>query len=250
MPIHGQELVWHDEFDYVGLPDKTKWKFEEGYVRNKEVQFYSVDNLENANVDGDYLVITALMHDVPLFNLDRLFGPSMPQYTSASITTKGLHEWKFGRIEVRAKFPQGNGVWPAIWTLGSNISEVRWPKSGEIDIVEYVGRFPNKAHVGIHFFDYENTKRKRRMATNTSFSHPGEFHIYAIDWDEEKIDFYIDERRLRRIRMNKVGKQSKNAFHQPHYLIINLALGGDWAGEPEESIFPAKFIIDYVRIYQ
>jgi beta-glucanase (GH16 family) len=240
-----KELVWSDEFDYQGLPDSRKWGGEEGYVRNKEVQYYRGRNIENTYVDGEYLVIRALKHDGGIEGSE-----TNPKYTSGSLSTKNMHNWKFGRIEVRAKFPLGNGVWPAIWTLGTNITEVGWPKSGEIDIVEYVGRFPDKAHVSIHFFDYENAHRKRKMVTQTYLNDPGDFHVYSIEWTETALDFFIDDRRVRRIRMDKVGEQSKHAFLQPHYLIINLALGGEWAGAPEDSIFPAQFVIDYVRIYQ
>jgi len=142
-----KKLVWSEEFDYTGLPDSTKWQYEEGLIRNGEAQYYTRARLKNTNVENGILTITAHKEDFE--------GSS---YTSASINTKGLYEFTNGRIEVRAKLPEGRGTWPAIWTLGTNIDKVDWPQCGEIDIMEFVGFDSNKVYANVHTGDYNHAK--------------------------------------------------------------------------------------------
>lgn len=229
-------LVWYDEFDYEGLPDKTKWNFEEGLVRNNEPQYYTKERLKNAKVTNGNLVITALKEDF-----------EGAKYTSASINTQGKFGFTFGRVEVRAKLPSGKGVWPAIWTLGTNIDRIPWPSSGEIDIMEYWGHNPNSIHANVHTGDYNHTKGTGRGG-KIIYEKPWEkFHIYAVEWYTDRLDFYFDDKLYYSCKKKGEGI-GEWPFVAPQYLLINLALIG---GQPgiDDSIFPAEYLIDYVRIY-
>ncbi|MDR1454212.1 MAG: family 16 glycosylhydrolase [Tannerella sp.] len=229
-------LVWADEFDYEGLPDKSKWNYEEGFVRNREPQYYTKERSENAHVTDGNLIIAALKEDF-----------KGGKYTSASIHTKGKFEFRKGRVEVRAKLPSGHGVWPAIWTLGANIDKVDWPVCGEIDIMEYWGHNPNSIHANVHTGGYNHTKGKGRGG-NIIFKEPwNDFHIFAVEWYDDRLDFYFDDALYYSCRRKGEG-QDEWPFDAPQYLLINLALTG---GQPgiDDTVFPAKYLIDYVRIY-
>jgi beta-glucanase (GH16 family) len=247
------KLAWSDEFDYEGLPDKAKWDYEEGFVRNHEMQYYTRSRKENARVENGMLVIEARKEEFknpkyeagsPRWSRSREFA----EITSASLTTRNKFSWKYGRVEVRAKLPQGQGVWPAIWTLGNNITEVRWPRCGEIDIMEFVGREPNHIHGTVHYsVNGEHVGSGEALETQEPFA---DFHVYAIEWDSDHIDFFFDDTRYFTFSLDKAGTGDDNPFRKPHYLLINLALGGDWGGEVDDSIFPQKYYIDYVRVYE
>ncbi|MGY6520721.1 MAG: glycoside hydrolase family 16 protein [Mongoliitalea sp.] len=253
--MNNLSLVWSDEFDYKGLPDPEKWAFEVGHVRNMEQQYYTGKRLENAEVKKGKLIITGRKEKFP----NAAFQPKSTNwrtsepfaaYTSASITTQGLHAWTYGRIEVRAKLPRGKGMWPAIWMLGNNFEEVGWPYSGEIDIMEHVGKEPLEIHGTVHyptgkkdeFLSDGGILKKKRLARK--------FHIYAIEWTEEKIDFFVDDMLFHSFEIDQAGKGSDNPFRNPHFLIINLAMGAKWPGPIDDKVLPQQFIIDYVRVYQ
>ncbi|WP_299199332.1 glycoside hydrolase family 16 protein [uncultured Amphritea sp.] len=246
-------LVWSDEFNYQGLPDSTKWVYESGYVRNNELQYYKSASLDNSFVKGGVLTIRALSHVDNQNWWGKLFGSNnFFPVTSASLTTKGIASWQYGRVVMRAKLPLGKGVWPAFWTLGDNITSVRWPKSGEIDIMEYVGSSPRQIHGGVHFFDYKkNTKSKLTpvKGENLFTDTPGEFHIYEIEWDDKEIRFIFDGQQWKTFDIDIAGDLN-NPFHKAHFLIVNLAIGGSWAGQPEDDLYPADYVIDYIRVYQ
>ena len=232
-------LIWQDEFDYEGLPDETKWSYEEGFIRNKEPQYYTKNRSKNAYVKDGVLKITAYMEEF-----------ENASYTSASINTRGKFSFTKGRIEVKAKLPKGKGVWPAIWTLGTNIGTERWPKCGEIDIMEYWGVNPNSIHANVHTGDYNHTKGTGRGGSIT-FENPWqEFHIFAVDWHDDRMDFYFDENLY--YSCKKEGKGiGEWPFDNPQYLLINLALSGlDGTQTVDNSVFPAEYLIDYVRIYR
>lgn len=234
------QLVWHDEFNYQGLPDKSKWTYEQGMVRNNEAQYYTVDRLKNARVEQGNLIIQA--HKEKYKNAE---------YSSASLTTKGIQDWTYGRIEVKAKVPTGTGTWAAIWMLGSNFPETPWPLCGEIDLMENVGFDPNVVHGNIH-----TEKFNHAMGTNKGngiqLAQPyNEYHVYAVEWFEDRIDFYVDDNK--HFTFENDGQDVESwPFDKPQYLILNLAIGGSWGGEHgiDDSIFPQKLEIDYVRVYQ
>jgi beta-glucanase (GH16 family) len=238
-----RKLVWSDEFEYTGAPDSVKWDFELGYIRNKELQYYT-DRNENVRVEDGNLVIEARNDS---FQIE---GKKHP-VTSASLMTKNRAEWQYGRIEVRAKIPSALGTWPAIWMLGTNIQEVGWPACGEIDIMEHVGYDPHKIHTNVHTKAYNHS-----IGTNkgkaTEVKNPYEdFHVYAVDWSQEKIDFFIDGNKV--FTFENEGKGVEEwPFDQPFYLIINLAIGGAWGGQQgvDLNALPKKYLIDYVRVYQ
>jgi beta-glucanase (GH16 family) len=168
------KLVWADEFDYQGLPDPAKWGYEEGFVRNGESQYYTRARLENARVENGLLTIECRKEHYTPNN------HAPVEYTAASLTTQFKASWQYGRIEVRAKLPQGKGVWPAIWTLGTNISTVGWPTCGEIDIMELVGKDPNHIYGTLHYgVKGQHKSDGGGLETNKPSD---DFHIYAVEW--------------------------------------------------------------------
>lgn len=244
------KLVWADEFDGKGHPDPKKWGYESGFVRNNEKQFYTTKRLKNARLENGNLVIEGHKESPRATDLKNEPSRRLPKikYTSASLHTKGLADWKFGKIEVRAKVPKGLGVWPAIWTLGSNIPQVGWPRCGEIDILEFVGKDPGKIHVNAHFHrDGKHSSDHKERKTKEVWKN---FHVYSIEWDSEFIHYAFDGKRFQSFRISKADSPSGNPFHKSHYLILNLALGGNWGGKIDDSIFPVQYLVDYVRIYQ
>lgn len=257
---HGADwkLVWSDEFDRDGLPDPAKWSYEQGFVRNQELQFYTAARKQNARVQDGHLIIEARRERMK--NPD--YDPAAPErrwqrsrefaeITSASLTTRGLAAWTYGKIEVRAKLPSGRGTWPAIWMLGTNIKDVGWPACGEIDIMEHVGHEPDAVHANVHTRGYNHTKgngRGKRLALPNA---EADFHTYAVEWTPEKLEFFVDGKAFFTCANDGTGVDSW-PFDAPQYLILNLAIGGAWGGQQgvDPSIFPQQFLIDYVRVYQ
>lgn len=246
--MHAQEykLVWADEFDYNGLPDKTKWVYEHGFVRNKEKQYYTVDRLENARVENGHLIIEGRKEAYTAPN------GKQAEYTAASITTQDKAAWTYGRMEVRAKLPEGKGQWPAIWMLGTNIKEIGWPKCGEIDIMEFVGKEPNHIHGTVHWYGRVENKKTAQGKKIDAVEPYKDFHVYAVEWSPEKIVWYFDDQVYHTFMLDRpdLGTPEENPFTKPHYLLLNLALGGSWGGEIDDAMLPQKFVIDYVRVYQ
>ncbi len=246
----GYKLVWSDEFshDPDGLPDPTKWNYEEGFVRNHESQWYTKARLENARVERGRLVIEGRQEEYTPLGLKA----PVAHYTSASLETIGKADWTYGRIEVRAQLPLGAGVWPAIWTLGTNITEpgIGWPRCGEIDIMELVGKQPGIIHGTIHYFA---SGKHASKGTQIPIDHPEPeygLHNYAAEWTPDRIDLFIDDKKYFSFDTKLADNNGQNPFHKPQYLILNLALGGDWGGPIDDSIFPQRMTVDYVRIYQ
>lgn len=254
----GWRLVWSDEFDYNGLPDPNKWAYEEGFVRNQELQYYTAGRKENARVENGLLVIEARKEAWP----NPRYSPNAPasnwqrsrrqaEYTSASITTKGKAQWTYGRIEVRAKLPSGLGVWPAIWTLGVNIDQVGWPRCGEIDIMEYVGYEPNTIWANVHMAKYNHMLGTSKGSTIRIPRPYQSFHVYALEWDSEQLRFFLDDKQYFTFNNEHTGVDAW-PYDGPHFLLLNLAIGGSWGGARgvDPNIFPQRFEIDYVRVYQ
>lgn len=240
------KLVWADEFDRPGLPDDAIWGYESGFVRNKEKQYYTVKRAENVRIENGQLVITARKENYE----------GKADCTSGSINTLGRKSFLYGRIEVRAQLPKGQGCWPAIWMMGTNIfAGAGWPKCGEIDIMEHVWAHSNTVHSTMHWYD------PAKVNANGNFhrSHGGKlkevvpydgFHIYAAEWDREQIRFFYDGRCYFTFNVNEAGEGDGNPFRKPQYLLLNLAIGGGWGGAVDDSIFPAEYRIDYVRYYR
>jgi len=232
------ELAWSEEFDYNGKPDAGYWGYEEGKVRNNELQFYT-DNLENVVVADGVCTIIA-----------RLEGPD--SITSASINTLGRYDFNYGRVEVRARIPSALGTWPAIWMMGTNRETVGWPECGEIDIMEHVGYDPDKVHANIHTAAYNHVKGTNKGNTITVGDPSDGFHLYALEWDKDHMDFFYDDS-LYFTYMNDGAENPETwPFDEPQYLLINLADGGSWGGREgvDTTALPQRFVIDYVRHYQ
>ena len=233
-------LIWSDEFDYSGLPDDTKWGYEEGIVRNKEPQFYTVGRLKNARVTNGKLIIEAKKENY-----------QGAQYTSASLITLKKMHLQYGRVEVRAKVCKGIGSWPAIWMLGVNRGPVKWPNCGEIDIMEYVGKDSTQVYGTVHYADslnkYKNEGKKPVVGAPYD-----DFHVYAIDWNADRIEFYYDNLKYLTFDLKKADNKDGNPFRKEFYLLLNLALGreGTLAGPLQDAILPLKYEVDYVRIYK
>lgn len=230
-----RKLVWSEEFNRPGRPDPKKWDYEEGFVRNNEMQYYTRDRAENARVEDGHLIIEA-----------RKEAYRNAQVTSASLTSR--QSWTYGRIEVRAKIPTGRGTWPAIWMLGTNIKQVGWPACGEIDIMENVGYDPDGIYCTVHTRgpDGQHASRGKRITADRPYD---AFHVYAVDWDARRMVFTYDNKQV--LVYENDGKNPW-PFDKPQYLILNLAIGGEWGGQKgvDDSIFPCRYLIDYVRVYQ
>lgn len=249
------KLVWADEFDKDGLPNPRNWVFEKGFVRNHEAQWYQK---ENAVCRDGHLIITG-GEDIKR-NPGYVKGSTdwtetkFIEYSSSSLMTKGLHQWTMGRFVARAKIPHGEGMWPAFWMVGA---KGEWPSSGEIDIMEY---YQDKILANVaHGTDKRWNARWHSTLTRTrelgGKKWLNDFHLWRMDWDTESIRLYVDDRLLNETRLTETNNANskwgpKNPFHHPHYMILNLALGGDNGGDMEKANLPAEYIIDYVRVYQ
>lgn len=233
----GRTLIWEENFNGLQL-DETVWNFEQGDGcpaicgwGNNERQIYTKDN--HFLKDGNLIIQARKENNV---------------YTSSRITTKEKKQFQYGRIEARAKLPLGKGLWPAFWMLGANISQVGWPKCGEIDILEYVGKEPHIVFTSLHTQDsHGNTINTKR--TNFPKIEEG-FHIYAIDWTKDKIDFFVDDMLVYTFQP-EIKSENTWPYNHPFFLLINLAVGGNFGGpEVDDSIFPQNFNIDYIKVYQ
>ena len=257
----GYQLVWSDEFDYEGKPNDAYWNYEEGFVRNEEHQWYQK---ENANSKDGVLVIEGKLEQIKNPNYNSASeswrqNREYAQYTSACIKTDGKKEFLYGRFEIRAKIPAVSGAWPAIWTLGK---EMQWPSNGEIDIMEYY-QIDGVPHILANTaWGTDRRYHAEWNAQTVPFSYftdkdpdwADKFHIWRMDWNEDAIRLYLDdellnETFLKDTKNGTIGNYT-NPFHQPHYILLNLAIGGTNGGVPDESAFPLKYEIDYVRVYQ
>jgi beta-glucanase (GH16 family) len=241
------ELVWNDEFDYTGLPDETKWFYDIGGSGwgNNESQYYTFQRLENAKVEDGKLIITAIKEDFE--------GKA---YTSARLNTKQKEDWTFGRFEIRAKLPSGTGTWPAIWMLPISIEYGSWPRSGEIDIMEYVGFDMGNVHGTVHSAKYYHGNGTQKGGSIMVPDADTAFHTYAIEWSAEKIEWFLDGESYFSVIYEEADKGDNGwqawPFDHPFYLIMNIAVGGNWGGQEgiDDSIFPQTMEVDYVRVYQ
>lgn len=235
-------LVWADEFDYTGLPDSGKWGYDTGGHGwgNNELQYYTEKRLQNARVEHGVLVL-----NVNKENFEQ------SKYTSARLVTKNKGDWKYGRVEVKAKLPKGVGVWPAIWMLPTHWKYGGWPQSGEIDIMENVGYLPDSVYASVHTGAFNHVKGTNKTAGLLRTGLADNFHVYAIEWTPEKISFFMDDV-LYHTFENQHRGSAEWPFDQPFHLLLNVAVGGNWGGKMgvDDSIFPQAMLVDYVRVYQ
>ncbi len=251
--MSGYRLIWSDEFNIDGAPDDNKWDFEQGFVRNKEDQWYQK---ENAICASGNLVITGRKEQKknPNYISDSenwRFNREYINYTSASLKQKKPFAFKYGSVVVRAKITTQTGLWPAIWTLGIT---GKWPYNGECDIMEYYnsGLHANFAHgsANPHKPIWASAFTKMESLNNSNWDQS--FHIWRLDWNENTMEIYVDDVLLNSVNLSDTVNltDSFNPFKQPHFLLLNLALGGMNGGKLTDTTFPSQYLIDYVRVYQ
>jgi len=242
-------LVWSDEFSTPdgSSPDPKKWTYDLGGKGwgNHELESYT-NRKENAHIEKGNLVITAQKE-----SFTGADGVTR-DYTSARLKTQGLFVQTYGRIEARIKIPEGQGMWPAFWMLGEDIPTVDWPKCGEIDIMENVGKEPAAIHGSLHG---PSTTRRTSDLTAIFNLPPGQsladdFHLYAIEWEPDTVRFYVDSNLYASFHSSDWPTGGIWVFNHPFFIILNLAVGGDWPGPPDASTkFPQTMLVDYVRVY-
>jgi beta-glucanase (GH16 family) len=244
------KLVWFDEFDQDGRPDPTKWHYETGFVRNQELQWYQP---ENAWCEKGLLIIEGRRERKKNPNFepgshDWKMSRESAEYTSASLTTSGLTSWRYGKFEMRGRIDTRQGLWPAFWSLGVDGS---WPDDGEIDIMEY---YRGMLLANLIWAGRGGTNSFTKRKPIASFVDPewsSKFHVWQMDWDESRLVISVDGDVLNESDLNQtLNPDGKNAFRQSHAIILNLAIGGTAGGEVSETELPARFEVDYVRIYQ
>ncbi len=254
LPLCASEwkLVWSDEFDHDGPPDSAKWDYEHGFVRTGELQYYQP---ENAVCTNGMLVIEARREHKP--NPDYRPGRTgwknreYIDYTSACLITKAKHEFTYGKFEMRARIDTRLGSWPAFWTLGTSIDKIHWPACGEIDIMEYY------TNIVLANVCYARNGRQQWLTTKQSLSTLGldnwskEFHIWTMEWNEQQIDLFLDGKLSAHFNVAEADQPGvENPFRNPHYILINQAIGGRCGGDPSGTAFPVRMEVDWVRVYQ
>lgn len=243
-PTGDYELVWSDEFNYSGLPDSKKWSYDTdgnaGGWGNNEAQYYTSGRLKNSEVKDGLLYINAIKEDF-----------EGKKYTSARLVTRTKGDWLYGKIEVRAKIPDGRGMWPAIWMLSTDWSYGGWPASGEIDIMENVGYDPLVIVASAHTQSYNHVQGTQKNATLVVADCHTEFHNYILEWEANEYRVYVDDKLYFTFVNEKKGFQVW-PFDKRFHLLLNVAVGGNWGGAKgiDDSIFPRSMAVEYVRVYQ
>ena len=245
-------LVWSDEFDGPtgGSVDSGKWVAEigGGGWGNQEREYYTM-RPENIALDGSgHLVITARA-EPPTTSFSCWYGSC--RYTSARIKTKGLFAQTYGRFEARIRIPRGQGLWPAFWMLGDNIDAVGWPQSGEIDIMENIGREPNIVHGTVHGPGYSGAGGIGGPYMLTSGAFADDFHRYAVEWNPGLIAWFVDDTKYFEVTPGSLPSSARWVFDHPFFLLLNVAVGGGWPNDPDATTtFPQQMVVDYVRVYR
>ena len=241
-PDAPRELIWSDEFEGAtgARPDPRSWTYDVGGHGwgNQQLE-YNTDRAENVSLNGEgQLVITA-----------RREAYQGNEYTSARIKTQGLFDVQYGRIEARIKLPTGAGIWPAFWMLGQNFDEVGWPHCGEIDIMEHRGQRPRESTGALHGPGFSAGDSLGGAAT-VDVDLSLDYHIYAVEWTRDGIDWFLDDERFLSVDVDDLPKGSSWPFNQPFFLILNVAVGGTYVGNPDErTALPQELTVDYVRVY-
>jgi beta-glucanase (GH16 family) len=235
--------IWADEFDTPGLPDPKIWSYDVGGSGwgNNELQYYTEEDKDNVHIENGLLTIEARKEN---------FGGK--NYTSARMVTKGKKDFLYGKVEVRAKVPVGRGNWPAIWTLASQSDYGRqyWPDNGEIDVMEHVGFNPAVMHFSVHTKAFNHVIGTQKTSKTQVNDFDTAFHVYSIEWTPKTIQAFIDGKPYFYFENSGKGWEEW-PFDKKQHLLLNLAVGGNWGGQKgvDDSIFPNKFVIDYVRVY-
>ena len=227
-------LVWNDEFN-AGSLNTADWNYEQGATGwgNNELQNYT-NSINNVHIDTGYLHITAL-------------NPSGSSYTSGRITTQGKKEFTYLRVEIRARLPEDKGIWPALWMLGGNFSSVGWPKCGEIDIMELIGSAPSVVHGTVHWDANGYTSRTGSFALYGGTFSSG-FHVFSLIWTPNRLMWFVDNQQYFYLSRTEISAFPLNL---PQFYIFNVAVGGNWPGNPDQTTtFPQHMIVDYIRVYQ
>jgi beta-glucanase (GH16 family) len=242
-----KKLVWADEFNYKGLPDSTKWGYDIGRGcpdncgwGNNELQFYTEKRSQNARVEKGLLVIEARKENF-----------ANASYTSARLLSKNKGDWKYGRFEIKAKVPEGKGMWSAIWMLPTKWEYGGWPHSGEIDIMEIVGYLPDSLFGTVHTGAYNGMRGTQKTGGVLRNDLSKAFHVYAMEWTPTTISFFLDGQKYHVFSNENKGTEEW-PFDKDFHVLLNIAVGGNWGGKMgvDDSYFPQKMEIDYVRIYQ
>ncbi len=256
--VVGMKLIFSEEFNYEGAPNPEIWSFETGFQRNEELQWYQ---RKNANCKNGCLVIEGKKESFPNPNYipeSKSWKTNRPNvnYTAASLISKDKKSWLFGRFEVRARIDTSMGAWPAIWTLGI---DKEWPSCGEVDVMEFYrpdgvpSILANVASGTDTRYKAKWDSEKRTLASLMAKDKrwPEKFHTWRMDWNKDSINLYVDNELLNTTLLSEtINADRSNPFSQPHYILLNLALGGVNGGDPSQSHFPITFEVDYVRVYQ
>ena len=248
-PASGWTLAWSDEFDGPSgaLVDATKWAFDlgGGGCGNQELETYT-DGPRNASLTGEGTLSVQALREA-FTGADGITR----QYTSARLKTQGKFEQAYGRFEARLKIPRGQGLWPAFWMLGADIATVGWPRCGEIDVMENIGREPSTVHGTFHGPGYSGGS-----GIGAPFTLPGgmpfadDFHVFAIEWEPAAIRWYVDGALYQTRTPADLPAGQRWAFDHPFFLLLNVAVGGSWPGNPDATtVFPQAMLVDYVRVY-
>jgi beta-glucanase (GH16 family) len=245
-------LAWRDEFEGPagGLVDAGKWVADTGGSGwgNQERQSYTT-RAENVSLDGDgHLVITARAEPPPS-SLQCWYGSCL--YTSARLKTKDRFARAYGRFEARIRIPRGQGLWPAFWMLGDDIDTVGWPNCGEVDVMENIGREPGVVHGTMHGPGYSGAGGIGRADTLSAGAFADDFHVFAVEWQPEEIRWFVDGWPYHRTTPADLPPGARWAFDHPFFLLVNVAVGGAWPGDPDaRTTFPQRMLVDYVRVYR
>ena len=235
------KMVWSDEFNNKGLPDSSKWNYDVGGHGwgNNELQYYTSGRLTNARTKKGKLIVEAHKKNW-----------EGKKYTSARLVSKGKGDWKYGRIEIKAKLPKGRGTWPAIWMLAST-TPLKWPDDGEIDIMEHVGFNHGNIHASVHCKKYYHVIGTQKTDTIKVPDCSSAFHVYSLEWDAESISVFVDNKKYFTFKNEHTGYEAW-PFDQPFHLLLNIAVGGNWGAQKgvDENIWPQRMEVDYVRVYQ
>ena len=231
------ELIWQDEFNN-GQDLEDNWHFEIGTGNsgwgNNESQFY---RKENASIQSGHLVIEA-----------REESYAGRDYTSSRMITSNSFDFQYGRVDIRAVLPKGQGIWPALWMLGSDFWSVGWPSCGEIDIMELIGHIPNRTHGSVHWQQDGGHIYNTGEVDLSNGIFNDEFHVFSLVWTENEIKWLLDDVQFHVI---DITSPQMSEFHHPFFFIFNVAVGGNWPGYPDDTtVFPQQMIVDYIRVFQ
>ncbi len=241
-------LVWSDEFNAPdgSVVDASKWKIEErgnGWANN-ELEYYTA-RPANVQIINGKLALTAIKEPYT--------GPDgvKREYTSARLNTAGKFEQAYGRFEARIKIPFGQGIWPAFWLLGNDIGKIHWPGCGEIDIMENIGSEPSTMHGTIHGPGYSGDNAIGSPYKLSVGRFADDYHVYAVEWEQEQIRFYVDGTQYATRTPSDLPANAAWVFNHPFFIILDLAVGGNWPGDPDSSsTYPQTMLVDYVRVYR